>query len=130
MAGADQNEHDKNLKALMDAAETDGFTFNQNKPVFSVRQLDILGYRVSRGRIEPDPGRLQPLLELPVPKTQKELKRCLGMFAYYAKWIANFSEKISLLTKVEQFPLNTDAVAARIRSFTKIVVKCLFTLYR
>ena len=112
VAGVDQNEHDKNLKALMDAAETDGFTFNQNKSVFSVRQLDILGYRVSRGKIEPDPGRLQPFLELPVPKTQKELKRCLGMFAYYAKWIANFSEKISLLTKVEQFPLNTDAVAA------------------
>ena len=72
VAGADQNGQDKNLKALIDAAKTDGFTFNQNKSVFSVRQLDILGYRVSRGRIEPDPGRLQPHLELPVPKTQKE----------------------------------------------------------
>ena len=38
--------------------------------------------------------------------------RCLEMFALYAKRIANVSEKISLLTKVEQFPLNANAVAA------------------
>ena len=85
VAGADQNEHDKNLKALIDRAKTDGFAFNQNKSVFLVRQSDILGYHISRGRIEPDPGSLQPLLKLPVPETQKELKHCLGMFAYYAK---------------------------------------------
>ena len=42
--------------------------------MFSVRQPDILGYRVLRGRIEPDPRRLQPLLELPVPKTQKGIE--------------------------------------------------------
>ena len=40
------------------------------------------------------------------------MKRCLRKFVYYAKWITNFSEKISLLTKVEQSPLNTNAVAA------------------
>ena len=74
MAGADQNEHDKNLKALIDRAKTDEFAFNQNKSVFLVHQSDILGYRVSRGRIEPDVGSLQPLLKLPVPETQKELK--------------------------------------------------------
>ena len=29
VTGADQNEHDKNLKALIDAAKTEEFTFNQ-----------------------------------------------------------------------------------------------------
>jgi len=32
------------------------------------------------------------------------------MFAYYAKWIADFSEKIALLTKVDHFPLSADAI--------------------
>ena len=40
----------------------------------------------------------------------KELKRCLGMFAYYAKWIPNFLEKIALLTKVDSFLLSDCAV--------------------
>ena len=64
-------------------------------------QLDLLGYRVLQGKIEPDPTRLKSLLDLPIPKTMKELKRSLGMFfAYYAKWINSFSEKIALLTEV------------------------------
>ena len=32
------------------------------------------------------------------------LRRVLGMFAYYAKWVFDFAEKIRPLADVEQFP--------------------------
>lgn len=40
-----------------------------------------------------DPERLNPLLELPPPTTRSALQRILGMFAYYANWIPQFSDR-------------------------------------
>ena len=39
----------------------------------------------------------------------KELKQVRGLFAYYAKWIADFSTKIRPLIDTEMFPLSTSA---------------------
>ena len=46
VTGINQTDHDANLKALLEAAKANGFTFNESKSFFSVRQLDLLGYRV------------------------------------------------------------------------------------
>lgn len=40
------------------------------------------------------------------------LKRIRGMFAYYAKWIPEFSEKIQPLVKADRFPLEEKALKA------------------
>ena len=42
---------------------------------------------------------------MPVPSTLKELKRVRGLFAYYSKWIMDFSTKIKLLAETRTFPL-------------------------
>ena len=82
------------------------------KCVFSTRSLNLLGYRIGGGKLSPDPERLQPLLELPVPHDLKSLCRVYVMFLYYAKWISHFSDKIRPLNKVQSFPLSHDAVDA------------------
>ena len=38
------------------------------------------------------------------------MKRVLGPFFYYAKWIPNFSEKVSPLSKTDTFPRSNEAV--------------------
>lgn len=43
--------------------------------------------------VKPDPERLKALQELPPLTDQPALQRVLGMFAYYAKWIPEFSDK-------------------------------------
>ena len=83
--GREKDEHNQNLKALLNVASCEGFTLNEKKSVYSATELDWLGYRVSHNTIKPDPARLQPLINLPVPSTKKELKRCFGMFAYYTR---------------------------------------------
>jgi len=88
-------------------------TFNEAKSVVAVPQIDILGYRVSHGLVKPDPERLRPLMELHVPQNHRELKRCLGMFAYYDRWIKNYSGEVKPLTiKSVAFPSSHDALAA------------------
>ena len=60
--------------------------------------------------IGPDRTRLQPLMEMPDPLNLKDLKRMRGLFAYYAKWINDFSTKIKPLLEVTSFPLSKVAV--------------------
>jgi len=93
IGGFDKADHDRNFKKFLDAASKINLTFNDVKSVVAVTEIDILGYRISQGSISPDPERLRPLMEVPIPKSSKELKRCLGMFVYYARWIRNFSGK-------------------------------------
>ena len=108
ISGKNQQEHDQNLEKFRSAAASINLTYNQDKCEFSTRKLHILGYVVENGEVRPDPIRLKPLLELRAPRDMKELKRVLGFFSYYAKWIRNFSEKISPLVKTDRFPLSNE----------------------
>jgi len=46
----------------------------------------LLGYRISEGVIQHDPGRLRPSKVMPAPQSPKGQVVVLGMFAYYSKW--------------------------------------------
>ena len=85
ICGKDQEDHDVNLKLLLDAAKLKNITYNDDKSVFSTKSLPILGYVVKEGTIRPDPERLRPLRELPVPHDAKSLNRCLGLYSYYSQ---------------------------------------------
>ena len=61
--------------------------------LFAHTEIDLLGYRVSHNLIQPDPERLRPLHDLPLPQKKAELQRVNGMFSYYAKWVPEFSTK-------------------------------------
>jgi len=76
---------------LYDAAVSDGLTFNEEKSKIRLQTITLPGYQVSYNETKPDPERLPPLLDMPPPQSSRELKRLLGMFAYYSKWIENFA---------------------------------------
>ncbi|XP_077969923.1 uncharacterized protein LOC120331269 [Styela clava] len=109
--GDDQPQHDKRLKAFMNAAERQCLTLNKNKSVFSVTELIFLGHLVSHGKIRPDPDHSQPLINLKPPRNGSNLKRCLELFAYYSKWISKFSEKLKPLSTNTSFPLKGKALS-------------------
>ena len=86
-------------------------TLNASKTVYGVQELCILGYKVGGNTIKPDPERLRPLWELPPPTTAKALQRAMGLFAYYAKWIPQFSDKVTRLKNVKSFPLSKGQIS-------------------
>ena len=112
VAGVDQAEHDRNDAAFLKMIKNRNITLNESKTVHSVPVIDILGYRVSHNSIKPDPERLRPLQEFPPPTNTASLRRAMGMFAYYARWIPRFSEKIRPLADVVSFPLSKEALFA------------------
>jgi len=78
-----------------------------------VNSLRMLGYLIhTYQNLKPDPERLQALFDLPIPSSSKKLKRVCDMFAYYAKWIPNFSEKAKPLLQASNFPIGAEAERA------------------
>uniref|UniRef100_A0A5S6R240 Integrase catalytic domain-containing protein n=1 Tax=Trichuris muris TaxID=70415 RepID=A0A5S6R240_TRIMR len=94
------------------AARKWNFTFNKDKTFFAMTKLRVLGYEIENGKIRPDPTRLQPLLDMPVPRDKKSLQRALGLFAYYSQWIPNYSSKVRPLIGISAFPLPNEAQKA------------------
>lgn len=110
VCGNNKDEHDVNLKKFMDAVEKYKLTLNKDKSIFGSESINLLGYTIKNNAITPDEKRLQPLMDLPVPNDTASLKRALGMFAHYSKWISNFSEKISPLVNRNVFPLTQQEI--------------------
>ena len=112
IGGKDQDDHDTNLKLFQEAAQRANLKFNDGKSVFSTQRLPLLGYVIENGCISPDPERLRPLPELPLPQNSKSLNRCLGLFSYYSQWVPNFSDRIKPITSCKSFPLSSEAEQA------------------
>ena len=112
VCGHSQEQHDENLKRFMDAVEKYRLTLNKEKCVFSVKSVNLLGYLIEEGTLKPDPERLRPFLNLPEPRDLSSLKRVIGMFAHYSRWISGFSEKIHPLARTVSFPLSPQAKKA------------------
>ena len=85
ICGRDKEEHDRNLERFEQAAVKYNMTFNIAKTVKCKTSITLLGYQVEHNSIKPDPERLRPLVEMPVPHHSKSLKCVVGLFAYYSK---------------------------------------------
>lgn len=111
VCGKNKSDHDKNLEQFMKAAEKYKLTLNMNKCNFGSESINLLGYTIAHNVIKPDKSRLDPLTNLPIPTDTATLKRALGLFAHYSKWVDNFSTKIRPLIDVT-FPLPQEAIIA------------------
>ncbi len=105
VGGKNQEEHDHNVKSFMVIIAKYNLTLNHEKTISSVAEINMLGYCISHQNVRPDPERMQPLLNLPVPTDSKELKRALGLFSYYSQWVQKLTGDI-------EFPLQDAAVTA------------------
>ena len=112
IGGETEEEHDKNVENFLKVVKERDLTLNDSKTIEKVTSLNTLGYCVGQGKIKPDPERMKPLQELPLPTNMNILKRVRGMFAYYAKWIPEFSDKIQPLVTADRFPLGEKAQQA------------------
>jgi len=80
------------------------------KQLFLRKISQIVGCVVGNGIVKPDPERMRALNEFPPPNGYKSLRRVLGVFAYYGKWIGHFADKVRPLAEAKNFPLSGDAL--------------------
>jgi len=87
ICGKNQSEHDLNLNKFLNAMTNYGLILNKNKCQFSMQTITLLGHQITNKSVSPNPDRLKPLLNLSPPNDAKTLKRILGIFSHYSKWV-------------------------------------------
>jgi len=97
ICGMDTEEHDRNLRRFLEAADRKTIVYKENKCIFSTRRLSILGYLVENGQMQPDPERIRPLRDLPVPHDMKSLRRTLDFLHTILSGYTTFPAKYSRL---------------------------------
>ena len=110
--GKTQKEHGHNLARFLAAAKKKNLKFDQEKCTFSATSINLSGHHISDREIKPDPHRMKPLRELPLPSDTKTPKSVVGLFSHYSQWIPNFSAKIKPLTSNKVFPLQAEVLKA------------------
>jgi predicted aspartyl protease len=110
VSGNGQDEHDRNLDNFLRVCKKYNLTINMEKSSFRNKSIKLLGYSIENHTLRPDPDRLEPLMNLPVPEDIKSLKRVLGMFSYYSKWVPKFSDKIHRLIHCKEFPMGKELI--------------------
>ena len=91
--GKVEEEHDQNLKVLMDRAKETGLVFNSDKCTIRQHEISFFCNIYSKVGIRPDPAMVHDIQNMPVPQDKEDLQRFLGMMTYLATFIPNFSEE-------------------------------------
>lgn len=81
----------KDLSEVFGRLKTAGLKINPKKCAFAQSSCTFLGHVISKNGISPPGDKLQAIEALPVPKNANELRRVLGLFNWFRKFIPNYS---------------------------------------
>lgn len=79
------------LKKIAQRFTNAGLTIGVEKSRFFMKRLKYLGHIVGEGKIAPDPGGIEPILNYPQPKSAKDIRLLLGMAGWYRRFIRDFA---------------------------------------
>ncbi|XP_026287254.2 uncharacterized protein K02A2.6-like [Frankliniella occidentalis] len=99
-AGKNQAQHDKSLNEIMKRAKENNIRFKEEKFQYSQNKIKYVGQIFSSEGVEPDPERIEALINMPTPQSKENLETALGMFNYVRQYIPNMSEFESTLREL------------------------------
>ncbi|POM70387.1 Pol protein, partial [Phytophthora palmivora] len=65
---------------------------NQLYATSATEEIKVLGYFVSRVGVRADPGKVNAIAAWPTPRSQKDLRKWLGLANYLHKYSAGYAE--------------------------------------
>ena len=90
-------EHMNHLRQVFDLLAANGLVVNRAKCVLGVKELDFLGFHVSKDGILPLPDKVDAIRATKPPTSIKELQRFLGMVGYYRRSIKSAAHHLDHL---------------------------------
>ena len=99
--GATLAEHDKRLEALLKRCSDTGIKLNKDKSVWRSNSLDFLGYRITSEGLEPDPRKVEAIMDMKNPLDQEGIRRILGSIGYLSKFLPHLSTVAEPLRRLQ-----------------------------
>ena len=82
------DDHIADVERVFRELEKNGITVKASKLKLGLRRIAHL---LTENGITPNPEKTKVIKDLPIPTNVRQLRRVLGIFAYYRKFIAKFS---------------------------------------
>ncbi|KAL1446513.1 hypothetical protein WDU94_015619 [Cyamophila willieti] len=92
VCGNNEEEHDRNLRRLLEHARKYNIKFNSKKLQFKMSTVEYLGMNISKRGLEVSDKYTKAISELKIPENKKDLMTFLGLVKYLHKFIPHASE--------------------------------------
>ena len=96
-----KEQHLLDLRCLFQSLNDKGLLLDRKKCELGRASLTILGHVVSADGISIPSERVEAITRFPVPKAPKELKRFLGVCAFFHRFVPHASAKMAPLSKLK-----------------------------
>lgn len=120
VTGSTRAEHIKNLIAVLDRLEKNGFTLRKEKCELFKESISYLGYIIDKKGLRGDPEKLKAILDAPRPTDVSKLKSFLGMVNYYRRFIENIATILSPLYQLLKKEVKFEWSVKEEQAFTEI----------
>ena len=87
----DMTIHVLHLKSVLQVLFYHKLFAKRSKCTFACSEVEYLGHVISGNGVKTNPKKTVAMLEWPIPKIVKALRRFLGLTGYYRKFIRNYS---------------------------------------
>ena len=87
IASSNPHQHIEDLHIVCGRLKQFGLTIRLEKCIFGVSKIDFLGHEICKNGSIPQPGKVKPISEFPLPNTVKSLQGFLGMVNFYHRYI-------------------------------------------
>ncbi|POM66329.1 Pol protein [Phytophthora palmivora] len=84
--------HLKHLRRVFEVMRANKLYVNIDKCVFAAEEIKALGCFASRVGMRADPGKVKAIAAWPTPRSQKDLRKWLGLASYLHKYRAGYAE--------------------------------------
>uniref|UniRef100_A0A671WXU4 Gypsy retrotransposon integrase-like protein 1 n=1 Tax=Sparus aurata TaxID=8175 RepID=A0A671WXU4_SPAAU len=98
--GHTKEEHDANLRAMLERTRERGIKLNEEKSIICVTEVSYFGHRLTREGIRPDPNKVKAIREMAPPRSKAELETILGMVTYLSRFAPRLSEATASLRQL------------------------------
>lgn len=123
LATSTWEEHIELLAKVFSLIIESNLKIKGEKCIFAADRVIFLGHEISSEGIRQDPEKLKALLELPPPTDVSGVKRVLGMFSYYRKFVPSFAMIVEPLTKLTRKNVKFDWGSAQQAAFQKVLTE-------
>ncbi|XP_041867384.1 uncharacterized protein K02A2.6-like [Melanotaenia boesemani] len=90
--GKTREEHDANLRAMLERTRERDVRLNPEKSVICATEVSYFGHKLTRDGMQPDPKKIQAIKGMPPPENKNELETVLGMANYLSRFAPGLSE--------------------------------------